>query len=243
MSAIFEHIPYYREIFKIREFWNTPFLLIGIPRIDGVYIPKDFNYKDLVELLKARGIKDISTLDLFDQEADLKLDLNKPVPNKYRNRYKVLFDMGTVEHIFDTKKCFENYFSMIKKGGIFVLVTCVNGYFGHGLHVFNPETIKLALRLNGFKIIYMNYTSSTGIKLDNINTKKNVLIWLAAKKVKNVKEFVVPQQELWEGKYKKGQNRENPSLLGKIKFFLRYYKRLIFKLFPQKIATRLYNRF
>lgn len=225
MSVIFEHLPFYREIFTIKDFWKEPFLLIGIPRMDGVYMPKDFDYSDLIELLKDKGLKNISALDYFDPQADIKFDLNKPVPKKYQNKYKVLFDMGSIEHVFDTKQCLENYFRMIKKDGLFVLVTSINGYYGHGIHVFNPETIKEALKLNGFKIVYSKYSTSTGRKMDYIDTKKNMLIWVAAKKTKNMgKDFVVPQQTKWEKKYKKGQTREKPTVLNKLKFGLRYLK-------------------
>lgn len=41
-----------------------------------------------------------------------------------------------------------------------------------------------ALKLNGFKIIYHKYSTSTGIEIKNPEVNKNVLIWLAAQKTK-----------------------------------------------------------
>jgi len=228
MSVIFELLPFYREIFKIKDFWKEPFLLIGIPRMDGVYMPKDFDYSDLVELLKDRGLKDVSTLDYFDPKADIRHDLNKPISKRYQNKFKVLFDMGSIEHVFDTRQCLENYFKMIKKNGLFVLVTGINGYYGHGIHVFSPEALKEALKLNGFKIIYSQYATSTGRKMDHVDTKKNMLIWIVARKTKNTgKNFLVPQQIKWERKYKKGQQREKLTVINKLKFVFRYLKYML----------------
>lgn len=241
MSIIFEHLPFYREIFNVKGFWKEPFLLIGIPRMDGVYLPRDFYFRDLKEKLESDGINKVYTLDYFDKNADFLVDLNKPVPPKLKNRFKVVFDMGSVEHVFDTKQCLVNYFSMIKKDGLFVLVTVVNGYFGHGFHVFNPEAILEALKLNGFEILYLKYSTSTGIKLSSPNVKKNVIMWLVASKKRSVNKFVVPQQKEWGDKYKKGQSRTKPTFKEKAKFVFRQIKQKLTKFLPDGLRSKLYG--
>ena len=245
MAIAREHIPYYREIFKLPGFWQEPFLMIGLQDINGKHIPKDFRYKTLKDLLYDRDLKNVNSLDLYDQRADLKYDLNKPIPSKYKNKYKVLIEIGTLEHIFDTRICLENYFSMIKTNGLFVLVTPVNGYFDHGLHVFNPESIKSALNLNNFKILWQKYSSSTGIEISDPSIKKNVLIWIVAKKEKAIRKFVVPQQKMWKKAYKKGSLRhlEANTIFDDLKFLYREAKRYLINKLPKNILNSLYGRF
>lgn len=247
MAIILEHIPFYREIFSLPEFFKEPFLMIGLPSIEGSHIPEDFSYKTLKELLINKGLKKVESLDLFDPKADIKHDLNKPISKKYHNKYKVIIDIGTIEHIFDTRQCLENYFRMISNNGIFVLVTPVNGYFGHGLHVFNPEGLINSLKENNFKIVYKKYTSSTGIEVEDPSIKKDVLIWIVAKKTKSTNKFIVPQQEIWKSMYtslnKKQSNRQDNSAVSEIKFYLKNGKRNLIRKLPKGIINSIYGRY
>ena len=109
MTIINEHLQFYREIFQFPEFWNEPFLMIGVPYIIGPYMPKDFTHNNLKQLLIAKGLSKVTSLDLYDPRADLSIDLNNPVSQKFHNKYRVLADFGTIEHIFDTRQCLENY--------------------------------------------------------------------------------------------------------------------------------------
>ncbi len=53
-------------------------------------------------------------------------------------RYQTVYDVGTIEHVFDTRQCFENCARMVAVGGHYFIHTPVRGYFGHGLHTFAP---------------------------------------------------------------------------------------------------------
>lgn len=238
MSVIYEHLPFYREIFSIKGFLKDPLLLIGIPRMTG-FMPEDFDFQDLASLLEARGVKKVVALDLFDDQAEIRHDLNKPIPDKEAGKYEVVFDMGSIEHVFDTKQCLENYFRLVKKGGLLAIVTAVNGYLGHGLHVFNPDLLEQALKLNGFDIVYQKYVTSTGIELDSPNPKKNVLIWIVAKKRKEVRPFVVPQQEGWDELYQLGQESKVPSAKDKFMLLVGKLKRSVYYKLP-KFLQKLY---
>src|SRR5262249_10824874 len=114
-------------------------------------IPSDFQYRSLSDLLRGRG-NSVVSLDLFDNRADLRYDMNQPVPQSEHNKYGTLIDIGSLEHVFDTAQCLENCFRMVRCGGHYLLHTPVNGYFGHGLHVFNPQGLMDCLDVNGFKI-------------------------------------------------------------------------------------------
>ncbi len=48
-------------------------------------------------------IKDISVIDLFDPRADKRYDMNQPVPQSEHERYGLFVEIGSFEHVFDTR--------------------------------------------------------------------------------------------------------------------------------------------
>lgn len=205
MALLKEHLKFYREIFEIPDFFLDPLLTIGFEEITGKNLPRDFSYPDFKVFLESRGVSDITTLDLFDNKADLQIDLNYPVSKKMYEKYNTLIDIGNLEHIFDTRQALENCLRMVKVGGTYFLHTPVNGYFKHGLHTFNPEGLIGALKLNGFKIVYEGYSTVKGTPIKDPSVGKNVILWLVAKKLKGVDKFVIPQQGFWDRYYKNPQ--------------------------------------
>lgn len=201
MGIVNFHISFYREVFNIPDILSEPILTLGYQDICGDNLPEDFNFKDLKQLMISKGKKDITTLDFFDNRADLNYDMNFTVPIKEHNKYGLVFDIGTLEHVFDTKQCIENCLSMVKVNGYYFLHTVVNGYFGHGLHVFNPETLIGALKINNFEILYLKYSTSGGEVIDDPSKSKDSLIWIVGKKTKVIEKFNIPQQSGWFEKY------------------------------------------
>ena len=163
-------------------------------------IPEGFRYSSLSELLRARG-NSVVSLDLYDKRAELRYDMNQPVPESEHKKYGTLIDIGCLEHLFDTAQCLENCFRMIRCGGHYLLNTSVNGDFGHGLHVFNPQGLIDCLGANGFKIVYLKYSTSLGKPVSDPSTSPDVVIWMVGRKEQDVPVFVCPQQEIWSNYY------------------------------------------
>lgn len=170
-------------------------------------IPQEYRVASLSELLRNYGVKDIQVLDLFDARADLRYDMNLPVPSKEFGRYGAVIDIGSLEHVFDTRQCLENCLSMVRVGGVYCLHTPVKGYYLHGLHTFNPEALLQALALNGFELVYHRYSTDGGAPLDDPAEGENVLIWLVGRKIADGSLFMYPQQRGWKELYA----RDNPS--------------------------------
>lgn len=159
-------------------------------------MPAGFQYRSLTELLRARG-NSVVSLDLFDSRSELRYDMNQPVPESEHKKYGTLIDIGCLEHLFDTAQCLENCLRMVRCGGHYLLHTPVNGYYGHGLHVFNPQGLISCLVANGFKIVYLKYSTEFGKPISNPATSPNVLIWMVGRKEQDVPAFTCPQQEIW----------------------------------------------
>jgi hypothetical protein len=86
-------------------------------------------------------------------------------------------------------------------GGYYLLHTPINGYFGHGLHVFNPHGLIDCFVANGFKIVYLKYSTEQGKAVSDPSNHHNVLLWLVGKKEKEVPVFACPQQTIWATDY------------------------------------------
>ena len=163
-------------------------------------IPAGFQHSSLTELLRAQG-NSVVSLDLFDSRAELRYDMNQPVPESEHRKYGTLIDIGCLEHLFDTAQCLENCIRMVRRGGHYLLHTPVNGYYGHGLHVFNPQGLIDCLGANGFKIVYLKYSTMFGKPISDPSTASNVLIWMVGRKERDVSAFTCPQQKIWSNYY------------------------------------------
>ena len=86
------------------------------------------------------GAQDLQTIDASSFEgATMVHDLNQPVPDSLRERFDVVCDVGTLEHVFDFPRAMRNCMEMVAQGGRFFAHTTANNYLGHGFYQFSPE--------------------------------------------------------------------------------------------------------
>lgn len=105
-------------------------------------------------LFQSLGARVIDSIDASDYEgASIIHDLNKPVPSEWHGRYSVVFDGGTLEHIFDVPCALRSCMEMIAPGGHFVSATGAHGFMGHGFYQFSPELyFRVFSPENGFRV-------------------------------------------------------------------------------------------
>lgn len=106
---------------------------------------------------EALGSKKVVSLDYSDYEqAELIFDLNKPLPDLVKNKYSVVFDGGTLEHVFNFPNAIRNCMDMVKPGGHFVGISPCNNQCGHGLYQFSPELFySIFSEQHGFRVRIM----------------------------------------------------------------------------------------
>ena len=91
-------------------------------------------------LFQCFGAKEIDSLDISDFEgANIQHDLNTPIPDKLKGQYSVVFDGGTLEHVFHYPMAIQNCMNMLELGGHFISITPANNQCGHGFYQFSPE--------------------------------------------------------------------------------------------------------
>src|SRR5947209_20474751 len=96
--------------------------------------------EDLLIRFRAFGIQDLDHMDILSSEgATIIHDLNIRVPEMFSNRFDLVLDNGTVEHIFNLPEAFENCARLCKVGGHVVIVSPANNLCGHGFFQLSPE--------------------------------------------------------------------------------------------------------
>ncbi len=93
-------------------------------------------------LMRRLGFGEIEAMDFSAYEgADIIHDLNKKPVRKLENKFDLIFDGGTIEHVFNVPMALEGVLRMLKPGGRFVSANGLNGWYGHGMYQFNPELV------------------------------------------------------------------------------------------------------
>ena len=100
------------------------------------------------------GATAVHSMDVSDWEgADILWDLNQPIPPELEARFTVLFDGGSLEHIFNAPVALMSYMRMVRPGGHLLLALPANNYCGHGMYQFSPEFFFSTLsEHNGFMV-------------------------------------------------------------------------------------------
>lgn len=186
--------------------------------------------KDFVHaktMFEALGIEGYLDMDKFDSDNPAVLhDLNDPISSDLKSRFGLVFDGGTVEHIFDVRQVMENIVDMLRPGGC--VVHLCSFAIDHGLYSFSPVMLYDYYGANGFGAFecylmeldlsdvtrtYANrhrcVTYEYGMALDGVlDTSKEILIFFAARKQATLPKLTVPTQ----GSYvRRGNIAEAPA--------------------------------
>lgn len=108
-------------------------------------------------LFEALGSRRIQAMDVSGYEgATIRHDLNQPVNPELHERFDVVIDGGTLEHVFNFPLAIRNAMEVVKVGGSLILLTPANNLFGHGFYQFSPELFFNALSpQNGYEVVRM----------------------------------------------------------------------------------------
>lgn len=104
------------------------------------------------------GIGAVSSLDISAYEgADIVGDLNDPkLAQKIGQRYDLIYDSGTIEHIFDISTALRTINDLIEIDGAIVHISPANGFMDHGFWQISPDLLNSFYRSAGFEILTMS---------------------------------------------------------------------------------------
>lgn len=192
---------------------------------------------------KMLGASEVASMDYSSYEgASIQHDLNQPIPDSLREGFDIVFDGGTLEHVFHFPQALRNAMELVCLGGRLIISTPMNNMSGHGFYQFSPELFYNVLSAgNGFEIEMMvaHELSPAGRCFDVadpsavqsrvlLTNSWPVILFVSAvrRQVKPIFEKTPQQtdyQRAWNSKSTqtgKAQVRDNPSVI-KWKTFLK----------------------
>lgn len=119
-----------------------------IPSWVGTPYENRTNAQTVLTLL---GAKSVEVMDISPIEnPDHIIDLNNKIDITYDKKFDVIFDIGTLEHIFDISTALENITRMIKPGGRIIFILPASNAIDHGFYQFSPTLLYDFFLSNGF---------------------------------------------------------------------------------------------
>lgn len=185
-------------------------------------------------LLGFLGAEVVDSVDASDWEgATVVHDLNKPFPETMRDKYSVVLDGGTLEHVFEFPTALRSSLDAVRANGHFISITPTNNFSGHGFYQLSPELYFSFLAVAGFEVdVALVRTSRPGARWYRVTDPREVrsrvelngmlfpqLFYLSARRVQMLDlDQVVPQQSDYAAAWSQG--RPPPRRLNQ---FRRYF--------------------
>lgn len=171
---------------------------------------------------KSIGYENIDTLDFDDYEgANIIFDLNdEKTPSSLLDKYDLIYDGGTLEHVFNISNALKHLTRMTKVNGLIFHSNPCNGYIDHGFFQISPTLYFDYYLANEYNVLYASIIEKTigakilSVKQDLYRTldmnygpkfsPKGVLNFCVQKSKKN-NPIIIPQQGYYISVWKKGK--------------------------------------
>jgi SAM-dependent methyltransferase len=242
--------------------------------IEVKQLPKDFNTKNKIPqnseipdedstnaqtVLTLLGADSVFAADISPyQNADFIFDLNKEIDPQYEQKFDIIFDVGTLEHIFDIPTALKNITRMLKPGGRVILILPASNAIDHGFYSFSPTFLYDFFSCNGFEgfscyLLEGNPLNClrkgkiwkyTGLGNEYpLISSKGVEIYFSATKQSVPKEFEIPIQSVYLNLMKNiNSNCVNESESNKKKFLIKLRSKT-WRFFPEFLETWMIKKY
>jgi len=218
-------------------------------------IHKYQHHKYAENLLAFLGSKQTDSIDINDFEgATIIHDLNVPINDALKNKYSLVIDGGSLEHVFNFPIAIKNCMELVKENGYFIGISPSNNFFGHGFYQFSPELyFRIFSEENGFKIVkiflYLDKESTPIYEVvDPMIVRERVILsnslptylFVIAKKTTNRTPFETPiyqsdyQNIIWTD-CPSQKRRDNKRIYFFLRIFPNHFKTRVKKLFKKTL--------
>jgi hypothetical protein len=128
--------------------------LVDYPELEK-RAPPSWKFDNQAGFFAGLGFSEIDALDISNYEgANIIGDLNDPdLGGRIGKTYDLIYDSGTIEHIFDAPTALRTLSDLIKVGGAIVHATPANGFMDHGLWQVSPDLFRTFYRAAGFTVL------------------------------------------------------------------------------------------
>lgn len=109
------------------------------------------------KLLKACGYQ-YAAIDIFEADDTILFDLNRQdPPAEMRNRYDLVTNFGTTEHLVNQYLALKTMHEITKPGGIMYHELPLSGFHTHGYFSYNPLLFNQLAEANQYEVVMQAY--------------------------------------------------------------------------------------
>jgi len=121
-------------------------------------------------LFRMMGFTDVASVDISAYEgAEYIADLNRPFPPELHDRFDVVFDAGTLQHVFDIPQALANMHRAVRVGGrIIIGMGASHNHVDHGFYMFSPT-------------LFYDYFAANNYEIDTARVLEFTHTWLAGR--------------------------------------------------------------
>jgi hypothetical protein len=126
-------------------------IAIGGQEAERLALGKDRFCEPMFEKLGAASVDSIDAAPF--EGANIIHDLNQPMPPEMHGSYDLVFDGGTLEHVFDFPTAISGTLGLPRLGGHYIMASPANNQMGHGFYQFSPDLFyRVFSEENGYKL-------------------------------------------------------------------------------------------
>ena len=150
-ALVFLTEPEIRQIFRrqgITPLPNVETLPSHDPRLAALGCIDDHT------LFRLMGFSEVASVDISAYEgAEYIADLDEPFPPELQERFDVVFDAGTLQHVFDIPEALANMHRAVRVGGrVIIGMAASHNHVDHGFYMFSPTLFYDYFAANNYDI-------------------------------------------------------------------------------------------
>lgn len=148
---------------------------------------KEFSTKDFFQSL---GYENYMSIDINGAHESYQFDLNKNIIETYQfnNKYDLVINNGTGEHVFDQHSLFINFHNLTKKDGLMLNLLPFIDWINHGFYNFNPIFFADLAASNNYDLIKISFANRDGLEL-KLDKKDYAILFEQIKPNRNDTKF------------------------------------------------------
>jgi len=142
------------------------------------------------DYFKSVGFKEYKSIDINGAYNSLQFDLNKNILEtySYNEKYDLVINNGTGEHVFNQYALFLNFHNLTKLNGIMLNILPFIDWINHGFYNFNPIFFADLAASNNYEIIKISLANRNGFEL-KLNDENLSILFEQIKPNRNDSKF------------------------------------------------------
>ena len=115
----------------------------------------------------ALGYKNYFSIDINGANESFQFDLNQNISQAYNfnERYELVINNGTGEHVFNQYSLYENIHNLTNKNGIMLHIMPFINWVNHGFYNFNPILYADLAAANNYHILDISLANNNGAEI------------------------------------------------------------------------------